>query len=181
MMKYLIDLDEVVVNCNGPIFEHYGVVGKVGEWEQIPGVTEDEIHKYIGRHEFWANLPKMPWADDLIALISETTDEWSFLSYPTKYYESWSGKAEWIDKNYPQHFDRLILARQKFRCASRQHCLIDDRKQHCTRFERVGGTAIPFPSINGHYNWRPEDLADPVKYIKKCLNRIETQRIVRHS
>lgn len=180
-MKYLIDLDEVIVNCNESIFRHYNVSPSVGEWEQIPGVTEEEIHRYIGNHSFWANLPKMPWADELIALIVETTDNWSFLSYPTKYYESWSGKAEWVDRNYPQYFDRLILAREKFRCASRQHCLIDDRKPNCVRFERAGGTAIPFPSINGHYDWMPVHLSDPVKYVKTCLNRIETQRIVRNT
>lgn len=179
MMKYYIDLDEVIVNCNESIFKHYNIIPSIGEWDQIPGVTEDEIHKFIGRHEFWVNLPKMSWADDLIKLISETTDEWSFLSYPTKYYESWSGKAAWLDKHYPQHFDRLILGRQKFRCASRQHCLIDDRKQNCMRFERYGGVSIPFPSKNGHYIWRQQDLDNPVEYVRKCMNRIETQRIVR--
>jgi len=181
MMKYLIDLDEVVVDCNSQIFKHYGVEGKVGEWEQITGVTDEEIHAYIGNHDFWANLPKMPWADDLIELINSTTDQWSFLSYPTKYYGSWSGKAEWVDKNYPQHFDRLMLSRQKYRSASRQHCLIDDRKCNCEKFERAGGTVIPFPSINGHYTWSSSYLTDPVKYVKSCINRIETQTIVRNA
>lgn len=174
-MKYLLDMDEVLVDLNNTIYKFYNIEPTIGEWEQIPGKTAEQVLADVDNFTFWQTLPKMPWADELVSLMKNYN--FAFLSCPTHNPESWAGKAAWIKLHYPEYLDRLILTREKFRLASHQHCLIDDRKCHIDAFEKSGGKVIPFPSRNGHYKFTSQDMSSPVDYVRRILNKIETQII----
>jgi 5'(3')-deoxyribonucleotidase len=178
-MKYYIDMDEVIVDLNTSVFAFYGISPTIGEWEQVPNRTPEQILDDIDCFEFWRDLPKMPWADELIELVNSTSDKWIFLSCPTPNPESWAGKAAWIKIHFPQYLSRLTLVRDKWRIASHQSCLIDDRKHHIDLFAKNGGHTIPFPSKNGQFPWSEEQMKNPVDYVRKCINRVETARIVK--
>lgn len=172
-MKYFIDMDEVLVDLNSSVFKFYNVTPTLGEWEQIPGKTEAEILEDIDTFEFWRDLPKMPWADNLINFISNNCTDWAFLSCPTLKPESWAGKSAWIKIHYPQHINRLVLTREKFRLASPHHCLIDDRKNHLEKFKSRGGNIIPFPSRNGHFDWSEAQMNDPLYFVEENIRVVQ--------
>lgn len=172
-MKYFIDMDEVLVDLNSSVFKFYNITPTLGEWEQIPGKTEAEILSEIDNFEFWRDLPKLPWADQLIHLVHMNCDDWAFLSCPTINPVSWAGKAEWIKTHYPQHINRLVLTREKFRLAAPKHCLIDDRKNHLEKFKAMGGHIIPFPSRNGHFPWLESQMNDPLYFVEGEIHVVQ--------
>lgn len=176
----LLDLDGVLVDLEKRIYGHYNIVPKIGEWEDNIGKTDGEILKEVESFEFWRDLPKLPWADELIDFIASQTDNWGFLSTPTGNPDCWAGKQAWMQINYPKHAKRLILAREKFRLASHRHVLIDDRKKNLDSFKKAGGEIIPFPSRNGHYPWTEQEMTDPVSVVRKQFLKIETTRISKH-
>lgn len=181
-MNYVIDIDRVLADLDTPIFKHFYVEpDETGDWSSNIGMKDEDILQEVDCFEFWRDLPVLPWAYELVDLISSINDHWMFCSHPTNNPESWSGKAEWIQIHFPKYYDRLILTRDKSQIASHKHCLIDDYKVNNDAFQKRGGHVIPFPfaRCRGLYNWTPAQLADPVGYIEKEIRKVETTRISR--
>ena len=96
-------------------------------------------------HEFWATMPKTEHADWLIGLLEDMDLDVCFLSTPSDYTGSASGKHEWIRTNYPDYNRAFLLGPAKRFCAHNRAILIDDNNQNWLDFKEAGGHAILFP------------------------------------
>ena len=178
-MIYFLDVDGVLANLNSAIYDRFKAQNKTNIWHLDIGKSNDEILESLDL-DFWKNIPKLPWSDELIEMVDHTSNgKWSFLTKGPKQSFAWSGKMEWIKKHYPRHFDKLIICVEKSRLASHRHCLIDDYDINVNEFKKAGGEVIHFPSYLGPHFTR-EQLEDPVQYVVQKMLCIETQKFYRH-
>jgi 5'(3')-deoxyribonucleotidase len=111
--------------------------------------------------EFWSDMPKMPWADELVDLLSPY--EVIFLTNPIGG-KGIYGRMLWIEKHFPHLSDKYLIGPSKHACANPQTILIDDHEDNTEAFVRHGGEAILVPA---RFNSR-EGL-DPMETIRKEL------------
>ena len=116
------------------------------------------IHDYFGSNtkmhnalekdldNFWLNLPKFKWADQLVAMASNSGKEIYLLTSVHPRHYTWSvGKMLWVKKNYPKLLKKLIVMEFKHLVAAPDRLLIDDSKTNVKKFEKFGGNAILWP------------------------------------
>ena len=115
--------------------------------------------------EWWENIEKLPWADDLIDLLKKHTKELSFLSSPSNSPLCYSGKAKWIIKNYPEMSKDVFLGCKKHRVANPNILLIDDTDKKVKQFRKYGGHAFKWPC--------PLDIIEGDVDIKSVLKELE--------
>ncbi|MDE1971029.1 MAG: hypothetical protein KGI50_05660 [Patescibacteria group bacterium] len=158
-----IDMDGVLANF---IKSAYNVHGRqyteseypVGEYD-IPkamGLTTSQFWEPINarREEFWFNIPKYSWADDLIAMLREP---WTIASSPSQEPESASGKVKWLRYYFGLGFRNYMLGHDKHHLAQSPMgmgtVLIDDNENQVNAFIREGGYGILFPQPwNNNYH-----------------------------
>jgi hypothetical protein len=95
--------------------------------------------------EWWENLEKLPWADDLIELAKSSGKDFCFLTSPSNNPDCASGKIKWIKKHLGDDFKNFLIGKQKHMCASPNSILIDDDKKKCKKFEDYGGHSFLWP------------------------------------
>jgi 5'(3')-deoxyribonucleotidase len=121
------------------------------------------------KEEFWENLYKYVWADELVDFCSKFGDVY-FLSAPSNNPECYSGKLKWVRKNYPKMAKRLILTEHKHLLAREDRILIDDKDDNILNFFACGGIGLIFPrSWNGAFEFK----GDPMGYIKRQSNYLK--------
>jgi 5'(3')-deoxyribonucleotidase len=154
-MNIFLDIDGVMSNWNEhalftikkemtPSIRKWILEGKL--INKHPDIDEANLFGEIEKIgvNWWANIPLLPWADQLYKMTRSHGDLY-FLSSPCRGSSSFSGKAEWVKKNFPKSKDNIIITKHKHLCASYDSVLIDDRQENVDSFIRYGGYAYLFP------------------------------------
>jgi 5'(3')-deoxyribonucleotidase len=122
--------------------------------------------------EWWENLEKLPWADDLIDLLKKETKDLFFLSSPSKSPICYSGKIKWVLKNYPKMDRSVFLGCKKHLFANPNILLVDDTEKKIKEFRDYGGHAFKWPCplsiIDGDL-----DIEDVLQDLKDYLQEIK--------
>lgn len=173
-----LDLDEVCADLMTPLARAHGVAfdratcKPTYDLDKQLGKSQDDIwsHPTVRGSEFWATLPKTPWADDLVGLCAEMfPGSVSFLSQVVR--DPWcaAGKARWVAEHFP-HVPFLIGTRKTV-VAGAGKLLIDDYGVNCAEWKMRGGTAVLFPApwneLRGHHD--PVGLVE--SRLRECLVR----------
>ena len=98
-----------------------------------------------GEEDYWMNLSKYPWSDELVALC-DTLYEVHILSSLGGGAASATGKMRWIEHHYPQLADGTILTKDKKLLAAKRRILVDDDPDNIRQFCIRRGRGILFPN-----------------------------------
>ena len=146
-----LDLDGVVADFDGGAQAWYGC--KIPEDE--PREWTYKYREWFGMsgtkfwdgltEEFWATLPKLPWADDLVGWL-EDRYTLVFLTSPPLVGGA-SGKQSWIRAHYPKIYGdkRFLIGPGKSHVARPSALLIDDHEVNVAGFRQAGGKTVLFP------------------------------------
>jgi len=167
-----LDLDEVLVDFVSGFGDHYGYDFEgLDGWnmEAHIGISKDEFYSMLNDlgHDFWANLDKHTWADDLVDLVESNSADVYIVSTPSQNPGAWSGKLEWVKKNLPAKYTHnVILTSDKHLLADIHSLLIDDKQKNINKFKQCDGWAIPFPQL-----WNDADryIGSRLEYVKRFL------------
>jgi hypothetical protein len=164
-----LDLDGVFCDLHSRLAEIHGKSMSdliPGEWylEKSWGVSGHDLwnHPEVKALDFWSTLWKTPWADDLMALITEyyPIEDQCFLTkaLPNDP-ECVRGKALWLERHYPKHAYFIGNGSKKFN-AGADKILLDDADHNIAAFINHGGEGILFPRVwNAHYHLEVAPLA----------------------
>ena len=95
--------------------------------------------------EWWENMEKLPWADDLVNLLKKESKDFIFLSSPSNSPLCYSGKIKWVTKHYPDLSKNLMLGCKKHMFAGSNTLLVDDTDKKIKQFREYGGHAFKWP------------------------------------
>ena len=177
-MRILVDLDEVLADFVGAALRIHarspadlaGMPARSWSIVEPLGLTERTFWHPIdlAGEDFWAQLPLLPHALELVNLIELFDPEWYLATTPSRSPSSFAGKRRWITRVFGDSFDRFVFTPHKHLLANSKTVLIDDRPQSVYRFHQAGGKGIIFPTP---YNKEPYQglLLD---HLKKRLSRI---------
>jgi len=125
---------------------------------QLYNVPFDEVDRRIGV-DFWAELEKFPWADELInfaeSIFQDNIIVCTSAGTPgTHFFNNAAiGKGYWFGKYYPKYAKNLVLCNKKHLLAAPNKILVDDIEDNTTPFSAAGGKSIVFPQWwNNRYN-----------------------------
>ena len=171
-MKILIDLDGVVADFVAGAMELHDkewpfldpeMKGNAGwDFYKSWGLTSEEFWRGMDR-SFWAELPLLPWADDLVTSLEELAgmENLCFVTSPAHHPGCMEGKVDWCEAWYPGI--PVILTRSVKNGAPPKHflahegaLLIDDYERNVSDFVQAGGRALLFPQP---WNYRHEEYA----------------------
>ena len=166
----LLDNDGVMCDLHTPLMNIHRF--KMQDWkpgvcsiEEVTGLTAKAVwnHPEVTHKDFWASLPKTPWADDLLALLRRRTSEICFLTKPVLDPGCAAGKMRWFKKHYPGV--KFLIGTSKKFCAGPGKILIDDSEENVDEFNEYGGRGILFPRV-----WNKlHSIGDPLAYIADQL------------
>lgn len=122
---------------------------------------------------WWANMEKLPWADDLVNFLKKQTKDLSFLSSPSDSPLCYSGKIKWVLKNYPELARDVFLGHKKYRCASKNSILIDDTAKKCRQFEKSGGQVFEWPCALSLID-KDIDIDDVLNDLSEKINKMRS-------
>lgn len=134
--------------------------GRKPDWshgEDLVKAFGPGIWKYTNTHEFWANLPLLPWAKRLLGLVAERKP--MFLTVPSRSPLCASGKASWLARHFPGVPYAITTDKSVFAMGN---TLIDDRESILQRWTHAGGRAVLFPAP---YNELRAHALDPLGYL----------------
>lgn len=144
-----VDLDGVLVDFHSELVKLHGIdpnslsEDEWAEWDNH-GPDRDPRHFWEPLNnvdsEWWANLPKLPWADRLWSACNRFCQDVVILTSTPRNSCSASGKFQWIEKNLGTY--QALIGRPKFACAQSGHALIDDRTINLTPWQQYGGIPI---------------------------------------
>lgn len=143
----LADFNRAAQDLLGATDQDSAAAAQRGRW------PEEEWRKIADQKNFYAILPKMPLADELVELAIRFREN---LDYDVKILtaipkgndmpDAFHDKIDWINKHYGQHNFRVHFgpySHDKARhCQGRDDILVDDRTSNCTEWRRAGGTAV---------------------------------------
>ena len=170
MKKIFCDIDEPLADFLGAANTFYGVdipKADIVKWE-LPYERYGKTHNTFWddlTEDFWRNMPKQPWCDELIDFF-ESQDGYSVCLLTAPAYRNATGKQRWIRKNLPKFYDekRYLIGPAKSFCAGPDSILIDDREKNCEDFIKWGGQAIVFPAPwNSWGDWNGSPVIEAVK------------------
>lgn len=160
-VKIFIDLDEVLAGWIPAVLDllEIDIEYVLLEWSKLKprpwnvfdviDVTPREAWKRVelAGERFWAHLPKLPHAKQLVQqcqAIGETT----ILTSPSTHPSSYAGKVVWLDHHFGRGFARqhALIGAKKHVVARPGAVLIDDSPTHCAEWAAAGGQAILFPA-----------------------------------
>lgn len=185
-MILLLDMDEVLVDFVGGACKVHGVCRSHMEHYRVSGTWD--ITDALGRAktagmsglsntqfwnpihdagvEFWENLEKLPWFEDVISWAESRFSEWYVVSAPSKETNSYTGKVNWLKRELGRDFDRLFITPHKELLAARDRLLLDDRMSNLDSFKQQGGEAMLFPTRGGPLYSLSHD---PMSYLNQYL------------
>jgi 5'(3')-deoxyribonucleotidase len=116
------------------------------------------LYDFTGKSEFWADLEKFPWSDEIVKLVSQSGKDWRFLTKPMKTPACFHGKAEWMFNHYPRHWDRMHIGggTKSYACRDLGDLLIDDAEENIFEWENSGGSVFHWKEITDDYvgDWK---------------------------
>ena len=150
-----VDLDGVLVDLHHGLVRLFGDNpdtyteadwAKVGEWGlSIPKGDFWGTVRSQGM-QWWINLPKLPWADELWQACLATGATCVVLTTPGPFPESAYGKYVWVNEQ--------LIGQPKEICAQPGTWLIDDRAGYGPRWESRGGRLLSLKRP-----WNPNGLS----------------------
>lgn len=173
LQQMLLDADGVFVDLHPELAKVHNF--KMEDWkpgcydieESFPHISTKELweHPSIKHPEFWADLPRTPWADELMEFILSKfpKDQICFLTMPVLDPQCAAGKMKWFKRHYPS-FKFLIGTSKKF-CAGPGKWLLDDSDKNVTEFNKHGGKGILFPRVWNNLHM----IKNPMVYIKEQI------------
>ncbi|MBO4349656.1 MAG: HAD family hydrolase [Proteobacteria bacterium] len=149
----LVDLHHGLVRLFGEDPEKYTEAqwAEVGEWGlSIP--KGDFWGKVRSQGlQWWINLPKLPWTDELWQAALDTGATCVVLTTPAPFPESSYGKWQWVYENLNTR--NVLIGQPKEICAQPGTWLIDDRAGYGPRWEGRGGRLLSLKRP-----WNPNGL-----------------------
>ena len=149
------------------------------------GMTEEDFWETKANNiEFWENLPKYSWSDDLINSCFTNSrgviknNDVFILTAPSKICTACSsGKVAWLNKHYPFFVKsgKLIISSDKSLLGGKNRILIDDTVKKVWGFHEAGGEVMLWPQIYNKAAFtmehkkilRPKSVAQAIKMIKE--------------
>lgn len=178
----ICDMDDVLVDFINPAISLHGWsreqletqrIARGGIWDarEVMGMTNTQWWKPIHKAGvgFWEYLPKMPWFDELVALLDKASNGiWWLSSAPSARIDSYTGKLRWVQRNLPGVLSHTYVNQHKSALAKPGRYLIDDRPDNVHQFNANGGTGILFPHAG---NYLREYANDPLPHLSNELQR----------
>jgi hypothetical protein len=126
------------------------------------GMTMEEVwgHPQVQGAEFWAGLPKLPWADALVKLVQALGWEPAFLSQGVRDPMSFAGKVAWAKRHYPGV--PCLVGTQKTLVARPGHVLIDDYEKNEAEWVARGGDFVLVPGPWNRLHATPDEEVIPM-------------------
>ncbi len=116
--------------------------------------------------KFFATLPVLPGAQQLIAFLRDNNIQYTILSAPLRGNEDASirGKLTWLNRHHPGTADSAIFTNEKQRYATangKANVLVDDFKKYVNAWQADGGIAVL-------YRWN--NASSAIEQLKKIYN-----------
>lgn len=169
VLRCVLDLDGVVAAFVQGVCRQFEVADPYllpehrGNYNAIEMVLD---WKHL-EEDFWAGLPKMSDADEIVRLVEERfgPENVAFLSSPSHNRGCMPGKIRWIREHYPQLQRRFLFGPPKHFVAHPNAVLVDDYDKNVESFRAHGGRAILLPRI-----WNSlHAIENPVAYLVEQL------------
>ncbi len=181
--RILLDMDEVLVDFVGGALAIHGWTREQFEakrprehWDMTGPMDLTNKQFWAPIHDagekFWIDLQPLPWAKELLSLVSAVSTESFIVTTPFGNAASYSGKAKWLTNYFGEGFNQWIPTWHKRLLAMPGAVLIDDREQNVLDFREAGGDGIIFPSLG---NTLCDYADDPVGYLKKFFDKRESR------
>jgi hypothetical protein len=150
--KIFIDLDDTLVDFIGEAASLLGIreVSTEQDKKKLCEIVfsegmQPELWARINKAgpEWWASLPKLPWADELWKVANQACDDVIILTSPGRHTGAETaamGKVMWSLKQFKDNY--VMLAYRKYMCSHPGALLIDDWDKFTVPWEKRGGTAI---------------------------------------
>jgi 5'(3')-deoxyribonucleotidase len=171
----LLDVDGVLADFVGAVLKLVNKPKvKINRWdfhEQIC-MTANELWATIDLvgHDFWANIPMLPWVNKLIDVVYRhgMVDNTLLCTSPSLSDECNSGKIAWIRKNLPGFSRRFMVTPCKHLLRG-DFILVDDSDENCERFWEIKQEAILFPQP---WNKNRKHCDNRLQYVENELDLI---------
>ena len=168
MIELYVDMDGVLFDFAGASCRVHGqdpVTIDCWNYYEKWGLTEDEFWEPINAEgrEFWANLEKLPWADELLGLVRELDPNFHILTKPSTKPDCMAGKLDALQRAFGEDFRRYIFAPNKYPLAAYGRLLIDDSDDNLVKWAAREGSIVVMP--------QPWNIAAP-----DCYRRMESVR-----
>lgn len=146
---------EVYVDMDGVIADFFTEYAKLagiksGNYRDIPPAkTDPTLNKMVGT-DFFARLPKIPSADQLISMVVKLYGHYHICSSPLRgdFENSEKWKRVWIEKHLNPQPTNIIITPNKAKYAKQPdgtpNILIDDRGSNISAWEQAGGIGIKY-------------------------------------
>lgn len=180
VLTVLCDVDEVLAGFVGGARAAHGwsrerleEAWHPGTWSILEPMSLTEAAFWAPINEagerFWADLPVLLWAHDLLDHLTLYTPNWYLVTSPSQSPDSYSGKMVWIQNLLGKDFNRVVITRYKHLLANPHTVLIDDREESVKKFAQHGGHGITFPARNNRLYSQDHD---PLPYVFKRLTAL---------
>jgi 5'(3')-deoxyribonucleotidase len=165
-----LDMDGVLAD----FFTEYAKLAGIesGNYRDIPPAkTDPTLQKMVGT-DFFARLPKLRNADQLVAMVVKLYGQYHICSSPLRgdYENSEAQKKVWIQKHLnPQPTD-IVITPNKAKWAKQAdgtpNILIDDRGSNISAWEAAGGIGIKYQADEDGLDVIVNGLARARKIVK---------------
>lgn len=161
------------------------VLGAPDDFEFKPGIkyspameTWDGLGFSLGKfwklidssgEDFWTDLDKLPWSDELMDYAHSVSSEVYILTSPSLNPNCASGKRRWMKNHYPKMMKNMIIANKKHLLANPRSVLIDDTQNKISDWVYEGGHGILFPQPwNDNYKM----TNDRMEFVKQEMEHL---------
>lgn len=179
-----IDLDSVCVNFNKSackkISKYYSEIPYPSNY-QFPSdkwlydeceknnVDKKQFWEIINGEDFWENLEIYPWTKKIIEIVENNSDNWMFLSKPSRDAGSWSGKYKWVQKHFGEGKLWLVADHKEY-AANSTNILIDDKKENCEKWASFGGFSYHWSEVTDDFN--PNEINKRLTEIENLIKHV---------
>ena len=155
----------------GPLNSHWRGAADVlthetgEEWDEdrVLGIFEEH------GHDFWENLEKYPWADELYDMCRRFAPT-VIMTSPAHIPSCASGKMAWIRDNL-EDVERFAITPCKHHMSHPGALLIDDSTEGCEKFREYGGDAFLFPQPwSDPHGWASRDALTEIQAILEYMS-----------
>ena len=176
-MKIFLDLDGVLADFLTIAELHYdeeATPGVHGFHHQL-GLEWPAFMNGLESHQFWLNLPELPFAEEIVQMVLGRIDETDlyFLSAPGFVANCAHQKLAWV-KSFLCEISidiktQLICTSYKDLFARNDRLLIDDNEENCARWEMEGGQAFLYPQRTNSLHCYTNN---PIPLLSQALDRL---------
>jgi len=171
---FILDMDGVLVDFCGAAYELHGRArgpNEPGEFNFFRqwGMTDAEFWAPIDAagSEWWADLPLLPWAEELVDLL-QARGSILIATAASAHFQSAAGKVVALQRLFGKRFRDYCITPRKWLLSQPGRILIDDNDDNHFRFLAGGGDSCLLPQP---WNRNRHLVAgDRLKYVRNCLD-----------